>query len=268
MITWIIKSELAKSARPGYPSKNVSPTAVKKWFAQLKKAGIKSIICLLNEDEMFDSYERLPNGLLGAYGEGSIPCNNIAVDNYKDPMPPQCRRIWKAFQTREKPVLVHCVNGKRRAQIAVRHILVMREVDRIISNRFQEDHPFKDNSAGLQDFALLAWHTDEIPEEDLGELQTKFDELLLRQKSCQSCACKLCALLEQFYKGRLPDVEKKYAALYQSHYAARRTKRDFRAEVNEAIEKAFGTFDFPVSSQVRAWLRKKYLKAGFEDQDD
>jgi len=47
---WEIKGVLARSCRPGYDSHNVSRAIVAKWLTGLKEAGVRSFICLLDEE--------------------------------------------------------------------------------------------------------------------------------------------------------------------------------------------------------------------------
>lgn len=65
----MIDGQLARGRRPGYTGEQGQPVSiadVDAWLEEAKRAGIRSIICLLADDQL-QLYEQLPGGLLSHY---------------------------------------------------------------------------------------------------------------------------------------------------------------------------------------------------------
>ncbi len=127
MINWVIPGELARSSRPGYHlgrGQLVPLSEVRSWTEDVLAGGIRSIICLL-ADEQLQLYSSVPGGLLGLYRESSLVVTHIPVDDYREPplTDTQLAQVLDAFIRNPKPVLIHCSAGIDRTGAAVRFIL-------------------------------------------------------------------------------------------------------------------------------------------------
>ena len=128
MVSWIIEGELAVSARPGFApgeERAVPAAAVEAWIAGAREAGVRSVICLLGDDQLPLYTEALPKGLLARYRAAGLEVAHHGVrDGLTDPFTPaQLEEAWESFRRLPKPVLVHCSAGHDRTGRVVRHIL-------------------------------------------------------------------------------------------------------------------------------------------------
>lgn len=123
MCEWVIENKLARWHRPGYSSREVSQDEVDKWIERVKSEGIKSIICLLDEEQL-DYYNTLPNGLIDYYQQQGFHVEHIPAPDYQNPplTDEHLQKVWKAYQKLPKPVLIHCSAGKDRTGAAVEYI--------------------------------------------------------------------------------------------------------------------------------------------------
>jgi protein tyrosine/serine phosphatase len=121
---WVISGALARSTRPGYPSRNVEKETVLSAIDHWKSEGIRSVICLLSMDELLD-YQANDADLLDLYEENDLISRIIPVENHKEyPLnDEEMDAVWMLYQKIEKPVLIHCSAGMDRTGAAVNLIM-------------------------------------------------------------------------------------------------------------------------------------------------
>jgi len=124
--TWVIPQMLARSSRPGYSGEKgrlVSSAEVDAWVAEVRTVGIKSIVCLLADDQL-PLYRSLPTDLVPYYQNAGFTVTHIPAQDHRQPplTDDQLERIWAAYQELPKPVLFHCSAGIDRTGRAVEHI--------------------------------------------------------------------------------------------------------------------------------------------------
>ncbi len=121
------------------------------------------------------------------------------------------------------------------------------EIKRIIGNRFYEnDHPFKYRSAGIEEFSQLLRLMEPLTDNEylshIVEIEKLFDQI----RSCDSCSIKLCLFLMVLCEERFPDKFREYGKKFNElelsydldSYPRKKDKpkRNFKEEVMEAIQ--------------------------------
>src|SRR5437773_1815394 len=116
MFRWVIERQLAGGSRPRVnqkPRSQVPKSVVDAWIKKAKTSfGVRSIICLLDQRQL-RLYAGLRMDLASYCRTRGFHVVHIPVRNYKHPAlsDRELKKIWKAYQRLEKPVLVHCSAG-------------------------------------------------------------------------------------------------------------------------------------------------------------
>lgn len=123
MIEWVVPGRLARSARPG-AGRALDSAAIDSWLAEARALGVRSILCLLDDDQL-SRYDELPGGLLEVYRDSGFAVAHLPVQDLQDPPIPQemLPEVWRVFRELPSPMVVHCWAGVDRTGAAVAYLL-------------------------------------------------------------------------------------------------------------------------------------------------
>lgn len=123
-IDWVYRGLLARSCRPCYHDETPSRAGVGDWMELAGKMGIRSILCLLSNDELREYFNADGTILLGSYCRQGFQVAHVPVPVYREPRLENgdYGLIRDALDRLEAPLLVHCGNGNDRTGDAVQFI--------------------------------------------------------------------------------------------------------------------------------------------------
>lgn len=142
IVVWAMRDTLACSQRPlryhprfggRRPLPPEAKSLVIKWVERTKQEGIRSIICLLVEQQL-DYYRGglglHEDGLLGYYQSEGFEVLHFPMTDYQPPRQSEKQRVLEAFRALPKPVLIHCSAAiDRTSPVAAYIVAHQRNVD-------------------------------------------------------------------------------------------------------------------------------------------
>ena len=104
-VTWVIPDRLARGYRPGRTARQgPAPRSSRRGVKSALEAGIRSILCLL-ADEQLELYAGVPGGLLDYYRTRGFKVEHVPVADYKTPPldHAELHKVWEAFRRCQAP---------------------------------------------------------------------------------------------------------------------------------------------------------------------
>lgn len=116
------------------------------------------------------------------------------------------------------------------------------KIERTFSKRYREAHQFQKGSEGLRDFAQMLPMVRQLSRKEASEfLVPMLDTLIFFTEHCSNCQAKLLVFAEFFCIDTCASKSVEYLQKYEELMADRErshaTKREYRLEVYQAIER-------------------------------
>ena len=123
-LQWVLPGILARSCRPCYNDDASSVLLINQWLDEVASMKIKSILCLLSQEQLDEFYGVNGIKLLDIYRTHGFIVGHVPVPDYQ--MPPlggsDLALIEKVLAGLPKPWLIHCSAGIDRTGAAVEFI--------------------------------------------------------------------------------------------------------------------------------------------------
>lgn len=122
-IKWSKKGILAYSPRPGYPNKVVSLKMLNRTINKWKENGIKSIICLLSNEEINEYYKVINYNLIDFYKKHGFLVYHLSITDFQKPPvnKEELVQIEVGYSKLISPILIHCGAGEDRSGCVVEY---------------------------------------------------------------------------------------------------------------------------------------------------
>jgi len=124
-IEWVIAGRLARACRPGRWDDRELPVAVEDWIAKARRMRVRSILCLLTDDELERYYHSQAVDLISRYRDAGFQVWRVPVPDHEEPplTADELRHVRAALSQLPAPCLVHCSAGIDRTGAVVRAFL-------------------------------------------------------------------------------------------------------------------------------------------------
>jgi len=123
-LQWVLPGILARSCRPGYNDNIPTERLISRWLDDVATMKIKSILCLLAQDQLDEFYGSNGIQLLDLYRKRGFVVGHVPVPDWQ--VPPlatsELTMIRTVLAKLPKPWLVHCSAGIARTGAAVEFI--------------------------------------------------------------------------------------------------------------------------------------------------
>ena len=121
---WVYPGTLARSCRPGYHDETPSVAKLGRWMNQVSRLGIRSILCLLSEPELWQNYGFNGLDLLACYRSHGFQVGHVPLPDEVEPTlcPRDFLQIRITLSQLAAPYLIHCSAGIDRTGAVIEFI--------------------------------------------------------------------------------------------------------------------------------------------------